>query len=277
MNKFDGQKFQNKTKISRRKTIIIKNKEKIIKYKYNIFHLKYQILLNIILLHYIIIFPIYLSKNNFRELSGLYKIKLTINTKGLIQILSSSFSVLPTTIIVNGVSKTFENKIINLTSTPPNTVTLNWNSAITDCSNMFNGLLSINQIDLSSFTSSSVQNMNSMFRGCLQLSKIIFTGFTTSNVNSMSEMFYNCISLTSLDLSSFNTTKVTDISYMFFNCTNLSSLKLVGFSNSLTTGMKSVFQNCKSLTSLDLSNFYTPKATCFGICLNKVNLMDVHL
>ena len=253
MKKLNGKLFIILTKYSKEKKFLFKNSGKLITYKYNIIYKKYPYLLNIIILNYIfMIFPASLAKKLFQHLSGLYQIKLTINSKGLIQILSSSINILPSTIIVNGVSKPFENKIVNLTSTPPNTVQLNWNTSITDCSYMFNGLSSINTIDLSSFTSSSVQKLDYMFNGCLQLSKIIFTGFTTSNVNSMTEIFYNCISLTSLDLSSFNTTKVTDISYMFYNCTNLSSLKLVGFSNSLTTEMRSVFQNCKSLMDVHL-------------------------
>ena len=266
MNNFNGKTYHN---IAKRKLIIINNKVKILKYKYYIHFNYHQYLLNIISVLYIIIiiFPNYLAKNIYRHLSELNQIKLTINTKGFIQILGSSFSTLPSTVTVNGYTKNLDNKKINLTSTQ-NTVIMKWNSSFTDCSYMFSGLSSINQIDLSSFTSSSVEKMDYMFYNCQQLSKIILSGFKTSKAISMKYMFSSCNSLTSLDLSSFNTSLVTDISYMFYDCIILSSLKIVGFLNSLTTNMRGIFQNCNSLKSIDLSQFFTPNAKVFWDMFN---------
>ena len=208
---------------------------------------------------FIRILPISSAKNCFRKLAGVNQIKLVINTKGLIQILNNNFNQLTSTVKVNNREMTLLNRKLNLTVNS-NTVILIWDSPITDCSNIFNGITNINEVDLSSFTSSTVVNMGYMFSNCIKLSKITFTNFITSNTSYMEYMFNNCSLLTNLDLSGFNTSKVVDISYMFNNCTSLRSLKLAGFSNRLTTNMRAVFQNCTSLSSLDLSEFYVPKA-----------------
>ena len=212
-----------------------------------------------IIILFILLLYISLTKKIFRDLNELHQIKLIINAKGVIQVLNSNFYTLPSSILVNNINTTMVNRKLNLTS-PSNTIIMNWNSPVTDCSKMFNELIYINSIDLSNFNSPNIVSMSYMFYNCQNLMHINFTNFKTSNVRDMNYTFYNCIALASLDLSSFDTTKVISMDYMFFNCLNLTSLKLGTFKNTLTIRMRGIFQNCINLSSLDLSNFYIPKA-----------------
>ena len=179
------EKFNNKNQSKLRKNQIHKLKIKYINL--------YLIFNNIIfILKFILIFiPITLSKKIFRDLVSINQIKLTINTKGNIQVLGSNFNTLPSSVTVNSYTYTLENKKINLTSSQ-NTVILKWNSDLTNCSNMFSSLTYIDQIDLSSFSISSVLNMYNMFSGCQKLTKINFGAKSTSSIKNMGYMFYNC-------------------------------------------------------------------------------------
>ena len=79
---------------------------------------------------------------------------------------------------------------------------------------LFYQCVSLKEIDLSLFDSSSVTTMYNMFYGCSALESVNLSGFDTSNVTNMSYMFSHC-ALKELDLSSFNTSKVTTFDSMF--------------------------------------------------------------
>ena len=247
---------------------VINQKEKKIYIKLNYI----QILIIKFMLFYIF-FSVILAKKIFRKLNFDNKITLKINTKGFIQVLGSNFNIIPSSVQVNNVIKTLNDKKLNLTSTS-NTIIMSWSSIISNCSYMFNDLSYIEEIDLTSFNSSKIKNMLYMFNNCINLTKINFNGFSTSSVENMSFLFYNCLLLTSLDLSSFETSKVIQMKYMFYNCKQLKTLKLGRFTNSLTVDMKSIFQNCINLTSLDLSNFYIPKAEVIWDMFNGCNSLS---
>lgn len=95
------------------------------------------------------------------------------------------------------------------------------------CGNMFYDCASIEEIDLSSFDTSSVQSMLSMFSKCAALSNVVLTGINTSNVTNFSFIFSGCESLASIDLSSFNTMSAENMTFMF-NATSLLSQITLG-------------------------------------------------
>ena len=74
--------------------------------------------------------------------------------------------------IINNVPKEIQNNIVYLTE-QINNITIIWNKEITDCSYMFENLINITYIDLSSFNASLVTNMYRMFCGCTALKKKI--------------------------------------------------------------------------------------------------------
>ena len=90
---------------------------------------------------------------------------MIIQGEGEQNILNSGFNSEPSEVIVNGMSQPnckkscqFENSL--------NNVTIKFNTQIESCENMFNGLLSIIEIDLSKFDASNVISMYRMFSGC---------------------------------------------------------------------------------------------------------------
>ena len=166
-------KFSKRLNVYKSKNDTDKYKEAKLFLKYN-FH-------TILIIECIIIFiffQISSSKKHIRDLNGDNQIKLIINTKGMIQVLNDNFNSLPSSVKVNSVTKSLNNRMLNLTSTS-NTIIMTWNSAIQNCSYMFSGLSYIEEIDLSSFTSTSIIEMSYMFNNCINLKKINFNGFTT--------------------------------------------------------------------------------------------------
>lgn len=95
-----------------------------------------------------------------------------------------------------------------------------------DCSSMFQGCTSIEELNLSSFDTSTVRYMDFMFSGCTSLSNLVLTGINTSNVTSFTDFLRGCESLASVDLSSLNTTSAKDMSCFFDNTPLLSRITL---------------------------------------------------
>lgn len=94
-----------------------------------------------------------------------------------------------------------------------------------NCSSMFEGCTSIEELNLSSFDASAARYMNFMFSGCTSLSNVVLTGINTSNVTSFTRFLNGCESLASVDLSSLNTTSA-DMSSFFYNTPLLSHITL---------------------------------------------------
>ena len=140
---------------------------------------------------------------------------------------------------------------------------MKWDYNFQDCSNMFNGVNGMTEVDFTYFDSSIVNNMYNMFQHCTSLTSINFKNFDTSSVIKMSFMFDTCIKLTSIDLSGFITTSVKDINAMFDDCWSLKQVDLSNFDTSKVTDMNYMFFNNWSLTSVNLNNFDTSKVNSF--------------
>ena len=68
-----------------------------------------------------------------------------------------------------------------------------------------------------------------MFDGCISLKELDLSNFNTENVETMSNMFFGCSSLKKLKISNFNTNKVKDFSHMFNKCSKLTVLDISNF------------------------------------------------
>ena len=106
----------------------------------------------------------------------------------------------------------------------------------------------------SGFNTEHVTNMTAMFENMVDLTNLDLSSFNTSNVTMMISMFGNCYNLSSLDLSSFNAGEVS-CGNMFYGCSGLTSLDLSNFNTVNVTDMFCMFSGCSGLTSLNISNF----------------------
>ena len=237
---------------------------------------------------FFILIPIILTENILQQVS--YKsneneIYLTIEGRN-IKILSDKFNQIPTQVLINDISSTFQGKELQIPGNnlmDINNVTIKWERALSNCSHMFYNLTDIINIDLTNFNFSNVANTVMMFAHCYKLKSIIFpNSILITNIQYMNNMFYNCSKLETLDLSNFKTTQLRNIDLIFYECNSLTyldlsnwefkyiifsktifdelpSLKNLKLSNVKTnlTSMRYVFYKLKHIISLDLSNFYT--------------------
>ena len=137
-----------------------------------------------------------------------------------------------------------------------------------DSSQMFDGFMAVETIDLSGTDGSNLTNMHEMFSGCSSLVSLNFgENFETGQVTDMHNLFAVCSSLKSLDLSGFDTSKVTSMCNLFRYCSSLETLELGdNFDTSKVTDMQTMFQGCSSLKTLNLgSKFDTSNVVGLGM------------
>ena len=79
-------------------------------------------------------------------------------------------------------------------------------------------------IGLDTWNTSNITNMSAMFQGLSSLQSLDLSSFNTSNVTDISFMFNGCSKLTTLDLSSFDTTSVTNTDGMFYKASSLTTM-----------------------------------------------------
>ena len=215
------------------------------------------------------------------------EISLLIIGKNKREILGNSFTIKPSNVLVNGVSKNITCFQTCEMDDDLNNVTLIFNEQIDTCAHMFESLVNLKEIDLSKFDASNVNSMFAMFNGCTNLEEINFgnintslvtnmkelfqdckklisidvSKFDTSNVETMYRMFGFCESIKYLDVSNFNTKKVLDMFDIFAYCYKLVALNASGFDTSKTKNMRGMFYHCYDLKYLDISNFDSSSAT----------------
>ena len=244
----------------------------------------------LLILIFILQFPNF-SKSEFYQQSFLKnfnsEISLLIIGKNKRQILGSSFTIIPSDISVNGVSKKDSCSKTCEMDSDLNNVTLIFNEQIDTCAHMFESNENLKEIDLSKFDASKVNSMLAMFNGCTNLEKINFGNINTSLVKNMKELFQNCKkliyidiskfdtsnvqtmyrmfgfceSIKYLDVSNFNTKNVIDMFDIFAYCYKLVALNASGFDTSNTKNMRGMFYLCNDLKYLDISNFDSSSAT----------------
>ena len=87
-----------------------------------------------------------------------------------------------------------------------------------------------------------------MFDGCMSLTELDLTNFNTANVTSMESMFNNCSSLTILDLTPWNTANVTDMDSLFNGCTGLTTIYVgMNWSTENVSSSENMFNGCTEL------------------------------
>ena len=128
---------------------------------------------------------------------------------------------------------------------------------------LLENVTSITGID--NLNTSQVKNMSQMFRGLHSLKNLNLSGFYTADVTDMSEMFSFCESLTEIDLTSFNVSNVKDMSHMFLMCSKLRTIY----------STKDWAEDAKDATSLRMFYACTNLEGSAGTKFNEAN-MDIN-
>ena len=144
-----------------------------------------------------------------------------------------------------------------------------WNvSKVTTMYNMFAACLNLEEIDLSTWTTSSLENMTNMFgmwadngysTNVSKLKRIILSDkFDTSNVTEMIHPFANLVLLEDYDFVKYiDTSSVTSIERLFLNNSNMKEIDLSNWDLSNISSDSSIYMfiGCNNLQKLK-----TPKA-----------------
>ena len=124
---------------------------------------------------------ILLFSNLFSSINSESQITLKVKEAGESNILNDEFNTDPSEVIVNSESKPTCKKKCDIPRSY-STVIIKFNSQLTSCLNMFNGLSNIVEIDLSKFDASKVITMENMFMDCTKLEKVTLGNIDTSLV-----------------------------------------------------------------------------------------------
>ena len=210
---------------------------------------------------------------NPRKINNFYsEIFLVIKGNGNQKLLYNYFNILPSEVLVNGISKVNSCTKTCFLEGDENNITLIFNQEIKSCYNMFRNCKNITYIDLSNFDASNVTNMESMFDSCSSLKRINFGNINTSSLENIEGLFYKCIELTSIDLSNLNFSKVKKMRYTFSYCSNLETINFGNIDTSSLELINGLFYSCYKLTSIDLSNLNFSKVNwmpeVFKNCIN---------
>ena len=120
--------------------------------------------------------------------------------------------------------------------------------------------------------------MGSMFHSCKVINDLDLSSWDTSSVTNMSYMFHYCIFLDYLDLTGWNTENVLYMQGMFSRCNSLN--EIAGIKYWHTPNLEycgSMFENCNQLVSLNLSNWKVKKVIDVGGLIALTNLETVDL
>ncbi|WP_125568848.1 BspA family leucine-rich repeat surface protein [Companilactobacillus insicii] len=118
-------------------------------------------------------------------------------------------------------------------------------------------------IGLENLNTGKVEDMDNLFYKDTKLPSINVSGFDTSNVTNMSYMFYDNTNLTEIiGLDKFNTGKVVNFASMFYGVSNLTQLDgIENWDISNANTIGTMFSNMKKLKHLNLSNWNTSNVT----------------
>ena len=124
---------------------------------------------------------------------------------------------------------------------------------INNIDKMFYGCNKLKTINMSGFDFGT-SSPSMLFDGLTSVQSINLSNADFSGVSSISQMFGNCQNLTDLNLSNVNTNGVDNMSWLFYNCNSLVALDLSDLDINDVTAMNSMFNNCSSLTTIYVSN-----------------------
>ena len=102
--------------------------------------------------------------------------------------------------------------------------------------------------DVSSWDVALVTNMDHMFAFCQSLNTLNISSWTTTSLEECGWMFYD-VRVSSLDVTNWDVSNVTDMEGIFFR-TDITSIDVSNWDTSLVVKMRNVFGDCDLLTSI---------------------------
>jgi surface protein len=118
---------------------------------------------------------------------------------------------------------------------------IEWDNNFEDCSNMFEDITVLTEVDLSNFDVSRVKYMGLMFKGCTSLKKVIMPTISEYLLEQAEMMFKGCTKLISVQFQhDFRTINVKQMNEMFEGCSNLIS---VNFPDNFDTSNSNYINN----------------------------------
>ena len=133
-------------------------------------------------------------------------------------------------------------------------------SEVTDMQNIFSGMSSLQELDISFWDTSKVTTMANFLNGDRNLKNVNLTNLDTSKLKYMTYMFYGCQNLQELDLSSLDTSNVTTMAQMFQNCNNLQKLDLSNFDTKNVNSFNSMFRGTTNLQHIIFGSNFVHKS-----------------
>jgi hypothetical protein len=130
-------------------------------------------------------------------------------------------------------------------------------SFCTSLEGTFTGCTSLNDPNISSWSTSGVVNMASTFQGCTSFNQSL-NSWNFSSVTNTSSMFYGATSF-NRSVSTWNVVNVKDMSSMFENCTSFN--QSIGDWTMTDCNLARMFYNC---TSFNQGNMYISLGTTGG-------------
>ncbi len=145
----------------------------------------------------------------------------------------------------------------------------------TDMSGMFDGCDSLTGFSLANLNTENVVNIKGMFNGCSSITSagfssdcdVDFTGLPTENLRfGYDNLFSECVNLQRVDLSGFKSTKQDKYGNVFYGCTSLTDINFgESFFSPAGNNFTGMFQGCTSLAEIDLSTFNKSALTNVGV------------
>lgn len=147
--------------------------------------------------------------------------------------------------------------------------------SVTDLSEAFSSLSSIVSLDITGWDTREVKSMYATFSGLVNLEKVIgIENLNTSKVTTMSNMFSYSPGLMELNINSFDTSNVDSMLRMFADSPNITSLDLSGWNTSKVENMHMMFHNCTYLKTLDTTGWDTGNVETMHMMFQDTNSLE---
>ncbi len=133
-------------------------------------------------------------------------------------------------------------------------------SSVVSMDSMFFNMRLLTTLDLSSFDFDQCERMSHFLDQASKLTNLVLPAkMDLPKAEDLSYMFAGCKALVKLDISSIVAPNNRSIAKMFAEDIRLAEVNISGLNTEAVESMDSLFYNCRALTSIDLSHFNTAK------------------
>ncbi|APX71352.1 hypothetical protein BTM29_01750 [Companilactobacillus allii] len=151
-------------------------------------------------------------------------------------------------------------------------------SQTTNMHGMFDTVVSLKTLDLSTWDTSNVVDMGRLFAGDSALKVTGLNDLDTSQVTDMQYMFYNSRQESLDDIENWDVSKVENFAWFFGSCTKLTEIDLSNWDTSSATSMQSMFTQMSAYPVINMGGkFTTENVTNFSLMFASSNMETLDL